>query len=200
MGCDKQWTLLPNAELAGVGHGVYCWAPPRRRGARRSVMSLQPSDPLPIPADTVRVARAAFPKGTALMRVRDELGSIYDDQRFTELFSGRGKPAEAPWRLALITVLQFAENLSDRQAADAARGRIDPTCGPAGRPRRAGSGCGRGSGELPRPPRRGRRGCEPWRGPPAAGLPAASRTSGRSWIMSSWASGPLAAPGVAVQA
>jgi len=36
-----------------------------------------------------------------------------------------GQPAEAPWRLALVTVMQFAENLTDRQAAEAVRGRID---------------------------------------------------------------------------
>jgi transposase len=44
---------------------------------------------------------------------------------FAKLFASRGQPAEAPWRLALVTVLQFAEGLSDRQAADAVRGRID---------------------------------------------------------------------------
>jgi transposase len=88
-------------------------------------MSLRPTDPEPIPAETARVARAAFPKGTAVMHLRDELGPIYEDQAFADLFSRRGKPAEAPWRLALVTVLQFAENLTDRQAADAVRSRID---------------------------------------------------------------------------
>lgn len=88
-------------------------------------MSLRPTEPEPIPADTARVARAAFPKGTAVMHLRDQLGPIYEDQTFAGLFSRRGKPAEAPWRLALVTVLQFAENLSDRQAADAVRSRID---------------------------------------------------------------------------
>ncbi|MDP9371134.1 MAG: IS1182 family transposase [Chloroflexota bacterium] len=88
-------------------------------------MSLRPTDPEPIPAETARVARAAFPKGTAVMHLRDELGPVYEDQTFADLFSRRGKPAEAPWRLALVTVLQFAENLTDRQAADAVRSRID---------------------------------------------------------------------------
>jgi transposase len=41
------------------------------------------------------------------------------------LFARRGRPAEAPWRLALVTVMQFAEGLSDRQAAEAVRARID---------------------------------------------------------------------------
>ncbi len=88
-------------------------------------MSLRPTDPEPIPAETTRVAHAAFPKGTAVMHLRDELGPIYEDQAFAALFARRGKPAEVPWRLALVTVLQFAENLTDRQAADAVRSRID---------------------------------------------------------------------------
>jgi len=88
-------------------------------------MSLQYQPVGPIPEDTARVARAAFPKGTMAIRVRDILGAIYCDQQFVDLFPSHGQPAETPWRLALITVLQFAEGLSDRQAADAVRGRID---------------------------------------------------------------------------
>src|SRR5262249_11701657 len=45
--------------------------------------------------------------------------------QFADLYPNVGQPAEAPWRLALVTILQFAENLTDRQAADAVRGRID---------------------------------------------------------------------------
>ena len=59
------------------------------------------------------------------MRMRDELGTIYQDEAFAHLFSHTGQPAEAPWRLALVTVMQFAQGLSDRQAADAVRERID---------------------------------------------------------------------------
>jgi transposase len=88
-------------------------------------MSLHPQEPLSIPDETKRVARAAFPKGALCLRIADELGSIYTDSQFTALFPGRGKHAEAPGRLALATVLQFTEGLSDRQAADAVRGRID---------------------------------------------------------------------------
>ena len=88
-------------------------------------MSLQPGPVPPVPADTARVARAAFPKGNPLMRRRDELGAISDDETFAHLFPTRGQPAEAPWRLALVTILQFAEDLSDRQAAEAVRARID---------------------------------------------------------------------------
>src|SRR5262252_7403595 len=88
-------------------------------------MSLQVSPMAPIPADTIRVAHAAFPKGTLCLQSRDTLGPLYTDAQFAALFSPTGQPAEAPARLALVLILQFAENLSDRQAADAVRGRID---------------------------------------------------------------------------
>jgi transposase len=89
-------------------------------------MSLRPAtQPESVPADTARVARAAFPRGNPYLRLRDELGSLFADQRFTELFPTIGQPAESPARLALISVMQFAEGLSDRQAADAVRARID---------------------------------------------------------------------------
>src|SRR4051794_40826125 len=87
-------------------------------------MSLRPEPLGPIPTETARVARAAFPKGHPCLRLRDELGPIDDDARFAALFPARGRPVEAPWRLALVTVLQFAEGLSDRQAADAVRDRL----------------------------------------------------------------------------
>ena len=87
-------------------------------------MALRPDPIGPVPAETARVARAAFPKGHPCLRLRDELGPIYDDDRFAALFPAHGRPAEAPWRLALVTVLQFAEGLSDRQAADAVRDRL----------------------------------------------------------------------------
>jgi transposase len=88
-------------------------------------MSLQPQASYPIPEETQRVARAAFPRGNLYMQVADRLGPIYHDMQFSALFPSRGQPAEAPARLALATLLQFAEGLSDRQAADAVRSRID---------------------------------------------------------------------------
>ena len=88
-------------------------------------MSLRPAEIAPVPAATAQVAAAAFPKGCPAMRMRDELGAVYDDRMFASLYPARGQPAHSPWRLALVTVLQFAEGLSDRQAADAVRGRID---------------------------------------------------------------------------
>ena len=88
-------------------------------------MSLHPTPIGEIPAETVRIARAAFPKGSLVTRLRDEFSVIYQDEDFGRLYPDRGQPALAPWRLALVTVLQFLENLSDRQAADAVRARID---------------------------------------------------------------------------
>jgi len=59
------------------------------------------------------------------MHLRDALGPIYEDADFAHLFPRRGRAAEAPWRLALVTILQALENLSDRQAAEMVRGRLD---------------------------------------------------------------------------
>lgn len=78
-----------------------------------------------IPEETVRVARAACPKGSLAMRLRDELGEVYADEQFVALYPAEGQPAYAPWRLAVVTVLQYTENLTDRQAANAVRERID---------------------------------------------------------------------------
>lgn len=88
-------------------------------------MSLRVKPGSSVPEETARVARAAFPKGNSYMTLRDELETIYADSLFASLFPKRGQPAESPGRLALVTVLQFAEGLSDRQAADAVRSRID---------------------------------------------------------------------------
>ena len=79
----------------------------------------------PIPVATMQAARAAFPQGSLAMHLRDYLGTVYDDAVFSDLFSPLGPPALPPWRLALVSVLQFAEGLTDRQAADAVRARID---------------------------------------------------------------------------
>src|SRR6187455_2739863 len=88
-------------------------------------MSMHPSPIEPVPEETARVARAAFRKGNLLMRIRDEIGILYDDQMFASLYDTRGQLAISLWCLALITVFQFLENLSDRQAAEAVRSRID---------------------------------------------------------------------------
>jgi transposase len=88
-------------------------------------MSMHPH-PIPaIPEETARVARAILPQGNVYLQMRDELGTLYQDEDFRDLFPSRGQPAEAPWRLALVTLIQYAEGLTDRQAADAVRTRID---------------------------------------------------------------------------
>jgi transposase len=89
------------------------------------MMTMWPRSGHAVPAGTAQVARAAFPKGCLAIRIRDALGELFEDAQFAGLFATRGRPAVSPARLALVSVLQFAEGLSDRQAADAVRGRID---------------------------------------------------------------------------
>jgi transposase len=88
-------------------------------------MSLHPHVVAPVPAETARVAHAAFPKGHPYLTCRDVLGTIFQDEDFTALFPAWGQPGLPPWRLALVTIMQFRENLADRQAAEAVRARID---------------------------------------------------------------------------
>jgi len=88
-------------------------------------MSLKSSPIQRIPEETVRVAHAAFPKGNPYLTLRDELGTIFTDEDFGDLFPADGQPGLPPWRLALVTLLQFREQLPDRQAAVAVAARID---------------------------------------------------------------------------
>ena len=88
-------------------------------------MSLHPHVIEPVPDETARVAHAAFPKGHPYLTVRDVLGTIFQDDDFAALFPAWGPPGLPPWRLALVTIMQFRENLADRQAAEAVRARID---------------------------------------------------------------------------
>src|SRR5260221_7121414 len=109
-------------------------------------MSL-PRDGLhPVPVETARVAHAAFPDGNVYVRLREEVGTRFDDELFTAVYSIEGQPALHPWQpalhpwqpalhpwqpalhpwqLALVSVMQFMENLRDRQPAQAVRARID---------------------------------------------------------------------------
>jgi transposase len=88
-------------------------------------MSLHPHVIVPVPEETARVAHAAFPKGHPYLTLRDALGTIFQDEDFAPLFPLGGQPGLPPWRLALVTIMQFRENLADRQAAEAVRARID---------------------------------------------------------------------------
>ena len=78
-----------------------------------------------IPEETILVAKKAFPKGNVYLTMRDELGPLYADADLAALFSWRGQPAESPGLLAMVTVMQFMEGATDRQAAEAVRARID---------------------------------------------------------------------------
>jgi transposase len=86
---------------------------------------LQPSGASFVPPDTVRIARAALSDPNPYMQLRDNFGSVFNDEMFVHLFPERGQPAAVPWRLALVTIMQFAVGLSDRDASEAVRTRID---------------------------------------------------------------------------
>src|ERR671931_2955065 len=89
-------------------------------------MSLRPETLPPIPDVTAAAVRAAFPKGNLYVDLRAEFGTLYEDQLFADLYPPEGRPVEvAPWRLALVVVMQYIEGLTDRQAADAVRRCMD---------------------------------------------------------------------------
>src|SRR3954465_2936109 len=93
---------------------------------QRSSMSLRLPQPVsPVPDNTARIALAAFPLGHPYLLLRDRLGPVFDDAGFADLYPRRAPPGHTPWGLALVTLLQFREGLSDRQAAEAVRARID---------------------------------------------------------------------------
>ena len=85
------------------------------------------SHPLPsVPEATAAAVKAAFPKGNLYVELRTELGAIYQDDLFVDFYADRGHPVEvAPWRLALATVMQYSEGLTDRQTAAAVRRCMD---------------------------------------------------------------------------
>jgi len=85
---------------------------------------LKPQSTPLVPEATARAARAAFPKGNRYITLRDELGTVFTDEMFAYLFPKIGQPAEAPWRLALVLIVQQIEGLSDRDMADAVRDRL----------------------------------------------------------------------------
>src|SRR3954451_19444175 len=92
---------------------------------RRPPMSLCLQPLPPVPDDTARIAQAAFRRGNPYVLLRDRLGAVFADTDFADLYPTLGQPAYAPWRLALVTLMPFREGLSDRQAAEAVRSRID---------------------------------------------------------------------------
>src|SRR4029434_516129 len=75
---------------------------------------LRPMPIEPVPHETARIARAAFPKGHRYLRLADEIETWFTDDAFRALCPTHGQPAWPPWRLALATILHFAEGRSDR--------------------------------------------------------------------------------------
>ena len=96
-------------------------------------MTLHPQSEFSIPEETVRVARATYPKGTLYLKMRDALGTIYQDQSFAQVFPQNGRSVEAPWRLAFISVVQLSSGASrsagNRGGARADRSQICPRLG-----------------------------------------------------------------------
>jgi transposase len=94
-------------------------------GIEEAGLSLEARNDRGVPELTARVVRASFPKGTFAVRVREALGPMFGDASFAEAFAARGRPAVSPGALALVSVLQYVEGLTDRQAADQVRARMD---------------------------------------------------------------------------
>ena len=88
-------------------------------------MSIRPRLGAEVPALTARVARASNPAGTTAMWVRDRLDGLWDDEDFAGWYPRDGHPGLSPAQLATVSVLQFLLDLSDRDAAEAVRCRID---------------------------------------------------------------------------
>ncbi|MGH3191481.1 MAG: transposase [Streptosporangiaceae bacterium] len=92
-------------------------------------MSMQPV-PWPEPDPQIAAAIEAMYGGRKTERplaveVRDRLGQWLADEEFAAAFGIRGRPGWPPSRLALVTILQRAEKLTDRAAAGEVRTRID---------------------------------------------------------------------------
>ena len=64
-------------------------------------MSLKPEPICPVPQETARVAKAAFPKGSTFIKMRDELGVLFQDELFAALFPKEGQPALAGYHYAI---------------------------------------------------------------------------------------------------
>jgi transposase len=143
-GAGLQNSIRPSASVTTMALTAFCLLLPEMntsrsllpafgRRTRISVPSMIPVAPVASrcsttsarPEQTAAVARAAFPKGSLAMRLRDEFGLVFQDADFAGAFGARGRPRISPAVLMLVTVLQFVERLTDRQAVEAVAGRID---------------------------------------------------------------------------
>lgn len=88
-------------------------------------MTLHPTPSEAIPATTARIARAAARTSNPYLRMRDQFGTIFADLDFAHLYPRRGQPGYAPWRLALVTLVQYIEHLGDEAVADQVALRVD---------------------------------------------------------------------------
>src|SRR5271169_5579260 len=102
---------------------------PSSRPQNGCVMSMQPV-PWPEPDPQIAAAIKAMygsrkTERPLAVEIRDRLGQWLADEDFAAAFGDRGRPGWSPSRLALVTVLQRAEKLTDRLAAEAVRARLD---------------------------------------------------------------------------
>lgn len=88
-------------------------------------MLAQTSLPLTVPEETAKLAKRVFRKGNRYVTLRDEMGLIFTESDFADLYAEQGAPGVSAVQLALVTLVQYIEDLSDRAAADAVRSRID---------------------------------------------------------------------------
>ncbi|MBL8157414.1 MAG: transposase, partial [Anaerolineae bacterium] len=87
-------------------------------------MSLQERMWREIPEETARIARTIYPKGNLFMQIRDELGELFSDADFADLYPRKGQGGISPSLLASVLVMQSLADYSDRQAAEAVRDQI----------------------------------------------------------------------------
>ncbi|MEU2599643.1 transposase [Streptomyces hirsutus] len=80
-----------------------------------------------VPSLTAQIARASNPDGTTAMWVGDRLNGLWHDEDFADRYPRDGRPGLSPAQPATVCVLRFLLDLSDRQAAEAVRCRIDFT-------------------------------------------------------------------------
>ena len=109
-------SCYPEFDTVGELEAETYWEEPKRLTHQGGMtMSLPRNGLQPVPVETARVAQAAFPDGNVYLRLRDELGTLFADELFAAVYSVEGQPALHPWQVALVSIMQFMETLSDRQ-------------------------------------------------------------------------------------